>query len=62
VAGLPSRAAEVLCGMLPVRVAKATFPMPTIDISITWHGRTDADAGARFFRRLIVEAVKDSQR
>ncbi len=62
VAGLPSRAAEVLCEVLPIQVAKATFPLPAMDISLAWHERTDADEGARFFRRVVIEAVKDKRR
>ncbi|HEY6463471.1 MAG TPA: LysR family transcriptional regulator [Polyangiaceae bacterium] len=59
VAGLPSRAAKVLCEILPVKIAPATFPLPSIGISLLWHERTDADPAARFFRRLVAEAVKD---
>jgi DNA-binding transcriptional LysR family regulator len=58
VAGLPSRAAEVLCKSLPVKIARTTFSLPSMSISLTWHARTDADAGARYFRRLVVDAVR----
>jgi hypothetical protein len=29
-------------------------------MAITWHERTDADPGARYFRRLIAEAVREA--
>jgi DNA-binding transcriptional LysR family regulator len=58
IAGLPSRAAEVLCRLLPVKIVKPTFPLPSMGISITWHERTDADPGARYFRRVVVDAVR----
>jgi DNA-binding transcriptional LysR family regulator len=58
VAGLPSRAAEVLCRILPIRIAPATFPLPTMSMSMTWHERTDADPGARYFRELVATAVR----
>jgi DNA-binding transcriptional LysR family regulator len=58
IAGLPSRAARVLCGAFPVKIAPATFPLPTMSLSVTWHERTDADPGARFFRQLVIDAVK----
>ncbi len=58
VAGLPSRAAAVLCKQLPVRIAKMAFPMPSLKVSLAWHERTDADAGARFFRQVVVDAVR----
>jgi len=57
IAGLPSRAAEVLCKVLPIKIAPTTFTLPAMPISITWHARTDADTGARYFRKLIVDAV-----
>ncbi len=60
IAGLPSRAAEVLCRILPIKIASATFPLPSMGISITWHERTDADPGERYFRRLVVDAVRGS--
>jgi DNA-binding transcriptional LysR family regulator len=58
VAGLPSRVAEVLCEAFPIRMARTTFPLPSMDISIMWHERTDADPGAKYFRRLVSEAVR----
>jgi DNA-binding transcriptional LysR family regulator len=59
VAGLPNRAAEVLCEAFPLRIARATFPLPSLGLSMMWHERTDADPGARYFRRLVAEAVRD---
>jgi DNA-binding transcriptional LysR family regulator len=59
VAGLPSRAAEVLCGAFPIRIARTTFPLPSMDISVMWHERTHADPGAQYFRRLVANAVRD---
>ncbi len=58
VAGLPSRAAEVLCDAFPIRIARTTFPLPSIGMSVMWHERTDADPGARYFRRLVADAVQ----
>jgi DNA-binding transcriptional LysR family regulator len=64
VAALPSRAAEVLCRILPIKIAPASFSLPSMGISLMWHERTDADAGARCFRRLIMDTVRrmDSRR
>jgi DNA-binding transcriptional LysR family regulator len=58
VAGVPLRAGKVFCEMLPLRIAKTTFPLGGMPMSLTWHQRTDADPGARFFRKVLVEAVK----
>jgi DNA-binding transcriptional LysR family regulator len=58
VAGVPLRAARRFCEMLPLRIAKTTFPLGSMPMSLTWHRRTDADPGARYARSVIVEAVK----
>ena len=58
IAGLPSRVAEVLCKILPLKIAKTTFPLPSMVMSITWHARTDADPGARYFRKLVIDAIR----
>jgi DNA-binding transcriptional LysR family regulator len=57
VAGVPRRAGEVFCRMLPLRIAKTTFPVPSLPMSLMWHERTDADPGARYFRSVVVDAV-----
>ncbi|MFL5308652.1 MAG: LysR family transcriptional regulator [Polyangia bacterium] len=57
VAGLPSRAAQVLCRSLPVKIVPAAFSLPSLGMSMTWHERTDTDAGARYLRGLIATAV-----
>jgi DNA-binding transcriptional LysR family regulator len=59
IAGLPSRAAKVLCDSLPIKIAPATFPLPSMGLSIAWHERTDADPGARYFREVVIDAVAD---
>jgi len=59
IAGLPSRAAAVLSGVLPIRIAATTFPLPAMEIALSWHQRTDADEGARFFRKLLFQACTD---
>lgn len=58
VAGLPSRAANILCRAFPVKIVPTTFAMPTMGMSIAWHERTDADPGARHFRKVIADAVR----
>jgi DNA-binding transcriptional LysR family regulator len=58
-AGLPSRAAEVLCEAFPIRIARTTFSLPSMLMSMMWHERTDADPGARYFRRVVADAVRD---
>jgi DNA-binding transcriptional LysR family regulator len=59
VAALPGRVARTLCPLLPLKITKPSFQMPTASVTLLWHARTDADAGARYFRDLIVLAVQD---
>jgi len=58
VAGLPSRVAETLVATLPIKIVPTTFPLPAMRISLVWHDRTDRDPGARFFRKLVIDAVR----
>jgi DNA-binding transcriptional LysR family regulator len=58
IAGLPSRVAETLVAMLPIKIVPTTFPLPAMRISLVWHDRTDRDPGARFFRKVVVDAVR----
>jgi DNA-binding transcriptional LysR family regulator len=62
VVGLPARAARAFCGFLPLEVVElpAFLKRPTMTMAILWHPRTDADAGACYFRRLVREACKES--
>lgn len=58
VAGMPRRMADVFLRQMPlVRVA---LPVPVLKfrIQLWWHERTHTDAGARFFRSLITDAVQ----
>ena len=58
VAGLPHRVAETLATTLPIKIVPTTFPLPSMQISLVWHDRTDRDPGARFFRKLVVDTVR----
>jgi DNA-binding transcriptional LysR family regulator len=58
IAGLPGRLAKLLCEILPLKIVPTSFPLPSMGMCLAWHARTDADAGARFFRELVLAAVK----
>jgi DNA-binding transcriptional LysR family regulator len=60
VAALPRRVAETLCPLLPLKITRPTFEMPEASVTLFWHARTDADAGARYFRDLVARAVHDA--
>jgi len=57
VAALPRRVALALSSMLPLAMTRPTFEMPRAAVTLVWHVRTDADAGARHFRDLVAAAV-----
>lgn len=57
-AGIPASLADILCRLLPLRKVKAAWTFPTFPMAITWHARTDPDAGSRFFRSVVIDALK----
>ncbi|MCE9671724.1 LysR family transcriptional regulator [Myxococcus stipitatus] len=59
IAGMPGRTADVLCAMLPVRRLQFLPDPPAIPMSLIWHPRTSTDPGARFFRELLIDVLRD---
>jgi len=57
-AALPRRVAEALGPLLPLKPVRPTFELPRASVTLVWHARTDADPGARFFRELVLRAVR----
>ena len=57
VAALPGRVARALLPQLPLKIVQPTFELPRATITLVWHARTDADAGASFVRELIARVV-----
>lgn len=62
VAAAPSRAAQLFCGLLPLKIVEPTFEMPRATTILLWHARTTADPGNEYVRQLIVRAVQDQPR
>jgi DNA-binding transcriptional LysR family regulator len=62
VVGLPSRAARAFCELLPLELVELppVLSRPTMTMAALWHPRTDADGGARYFRRLVKEACAEA--
>jgi DNA-binding transcriptional LysR family regulator len=58
VAGMPRRMAAVFLRQMPLRSVAMPVPSVAFHIQLVWHERTHSDAGARFFRSLILEAVQ----
>ncbi|WP_426748878.1 LysR family transcriptional regulator [Myxococcus faecalis] len=59
VAGMPGRTADALCAMLPVKRLRLAISTPPMPMSLIWHERTHTDPGARYFRQLMVEVLKE---
>jgi DNA-binding transcriptional LysR family regulator len=53
VAAVPRRIAEAFSKMLALKIVEPEFELPSIDIAMFWHARTDVDEGARYFRQLV---------
>jgi DNA-binding transcriptional LysR family regulator len=62
VAGMPRRMAAVFLRQMPLTSVAMPVPAVKFRIQLMWHARTHLDAGARFFRSLIVAAVRDGHR
>jgi DNA-binding transcriptional LysR family regulator len=60
VAGLPRRAAEALCAMLPVKLMELTPRPPPMNMALIWHARTHADPGSRCFRELVIDTLREA--
>jgi len=58
IAALPDRVADLCVQLLPVKRVPAPFPMPRLTTVMMWHERTDADAGAKFFRQIVADAAR----
>ncbi|MFE8596194.1 LysR family transcriptional regulator [Archangium violaceum] len=60
IAGLPRLVAEALAQHLPLRVVELPVAPPPFQMHLLWHERTHADEGARFFRELVLGAMRTS--
>jgi DNA-binding transcriptional LysR family regulator len=58
VAGMPRRMAAVFLRQMPLTVVAVPVPAVRFRIQLLWHARTHKDAGAQFFRSLIVSSVR----
>jgi DNA-binding transcriptional LysR family regulator len=58
VAGMPRRMAAAFLRQMPLTTVAMPLPAVAFRIQLMWHERTHLDAGARFFRSLILAAVR----
>ena len=61
VAGMPRRMAKMFLRQLPLATVALPVPPLPFRIQLVWHQRTDGDEGARFFRSMVVAALKASR-
>ena len=61
VAGMPRRMAAVFLRQMPLKTVALPVPPVPFRIQLVWHERTHADAGARFFRSLVLASVQSRQ-
>ncbi len=61
IAVVPCRTAEVFSKMLPLKVVKSDFELPSLDIAMFWHARTDTDDGARYFRQMVLHSIMENR-
>ncbi len=57
VAGMPRRMATMFLRQMPLTAVALPVPPLPFRIQLVWHERTHRDAGARFFRALVLSAV-----
>lgn len=62
VAWLPEHAARLFTELLGLRALRTDLPTFDAGCNLVWHERTHADAGAAFFRQLIVRTLRDPKR
>ena len=55
---MPRRMAAVFLRQMPLSTVALPVPPLPFRIQLVWHQRTQADAGARFFRSVILAAVQ----
>ena len=58
VAGMPRRMAAAFLRQMPLIAVAMPVPAVRFRIQLVWHARTHKDAGAEFFRALILAAVR----
>ena len=63
IATMSARLAELYAGFLPLLIRTPPITLSPRPVQMLWHQRSDGDAGARFFRELVVNASsRDSRR
>jgi DNA-binding transcriptional LysR family regulator len=57
-AAVPRRFALAAANLFSLRLVDFPFPAPRLPLSLVWHERTHASPPSRFFRALVLEALR----
>jgi LysR family nod box-dependent transcriptional activator len=57
IATMPARLARDQARVLPLKLLRPPLPLPPLEIHMQWHKSRDQDAGAVWFRDLVVSAA-----
>jgi len=49
---------ENLCKAFGARAVRSAFALPSIEMALLWHERTDADPGAAYMRALVLDVAR----
>jgi DNA-binding transcriptional LysR family regulator len=58
---MPRRLATRFVQQMPLTILAPPVPPIAFRIQLVWHERTHADPGARFFRSVVLAAVRSSR-
>jgi DNA-binding transcriptional LysR family regulator len=59
---LPASLAAALAKLLPIQILKMPFELPPIPTHLVWHPRADTDAGARLFRKMVIDWARGASK
>ncbi|WP_437939665.1 LysR family transcriptional regulator [Sorangium sp. So ce341] len=59
VVGMPRRAAERFCALLPLRIVDSPLHGLRMLMDLVWHARTHADPETRHFRNVVIDALRN---
>lgn len=62
VGSLPRTVVTAMSRALPIRAVEIPLPIPTFDVCLTWHQRSNGDPAHEWLRQQVTEAICDTGR
>ena len=62
VGSLPRTVVTAMSRALPIRAVEIPLPLPTFDVCLTWHHRSNGDPAHEWLRQQVTEAICDTGR